>query len=108
DDDMLRRFFPDRDGDGQPDLPPGFNPNGQGPGGGEDDGGGMEQIGTGSGVIMEAADGTAYVVTNNHVAGGATEMTITLADGREITNGKVLGTDAKSDLAVVKIQADRR
>jgi serine protease Do len=45
-------------------------------------------------------------LTNNHVAGGAEEMTITLSDGRQIHNGKLLGADAKSDLAVVKIEAD--
>jgi serine protease Do len=95
-DDQLKRFFPDRDGDGEPDLPPGFG----------DQGGEMEQIGTGSGVVMEVDGSTGYIVTNNHVAGGAEEMTITLADGRVIKNGKVLGTDPKSDLAVIKIQED--
>jgi serine protease Do len=97
DDDMLRRFFPDRDGDGEPDVPPGLG------GGDQPD---MEQIGTGSGVIMEVSGSDAYVLTNNHVAGGADEMVITLSDGREIHNGKLLGADAKSDLAVVKINAD--
>ena len=48
---------------------------------------------------------TAYILTNNHVAGGATEMPVTLADGRRIENAKVLGTDPKSDLAVVQIEA---
>jgi serine protease Do len=96
DDDMLRRFFPDRDGDGEPDLPPGM-------GGGGD----LEQVGTGSGVIMEVGDGVGYILTNNHVAGGASEMDITLSDGREIKNGKLLGADPKSDLAVVKIEADK-
>jgi serine protease Do len=94
DDDMLRKFFPDKDGDGQPDIPEGFG-DGQ-----------MEEIGTGSGVIMETDGSTAYVLTNNHVAGGAEEMIITLSDGRQIKNGKVLGTDPKTDLAVVKIDAD--
>jgi serine protease Do len=97
-DDMLRRFFPDRNGDGEPDVPDGL---GNGGGGGD-----MEQVGTGSGVIMEAGDGDAYIVTNNHVAGGAEEMVVTLSDGREISNGKTLGTDPKTDLAVVKIKAD--
>jgi len=96
DDDTLKKFFPDKDGDGQPDLPEGFG----------DQGGDMEQIGTGSGVIMEVNGSTAYVLTNNHVAGGAEEMVITLSDGRQIKNGKVLGTDPKSDLAVVQIQQD--
>ncbi|HEY8666010.1 MAG TPA: trypsin-like peptidase domain-containing protein, partial [Tepidisphaeraceae bacterium] len=99
DEDQLRKFFPDRNGDGEPDLPPGF--------GGEGDDGTMEQIGTGSGVIMETADGAGYILTNNHVAGGATEMDITLSDGREIKNAKLLGADAKTDLAVVKIHAER-
>jgi len=117
DDDMLRRFFPDRDGDGRPDLPEGFGGRGNnpgGPGGGDDEGdapggpgGGFEQMGTGSGVIMETSGSTAYILTNNHVAGGASEIVVTLADGRRIENGKVLGTDPKTDLAVVQIQADR-
>src|SRR5579871_3168138 len=62
-DNMLRRFFP----------PPDNNNDG----GGDDDnaqpgdGGGFEQVGTGSGVIMEVNGSTAYILTNNHVAGGA-------------------------------------
>ncbi len=99
DEDMLRKFFPDRDGDGKPDIPPGF--------GGGNDGGDTEQVGTGSGVIMEVADGVGYILTNNHVAGGASEMDITLSDGREIKNGKLLGTDAKTDLAVIKIESEK-
>jgi len=101
DEDTLRKFFPDRDQDGEPDLPPGF-----GGGSGSDDGT-YESIGTGSGVILEAQGGSGFILTNNHVAGGATDMTITLADGREIKNGKVLGTDPKTDLAVIQIKADR-
>jgi serine protease Do len=100
-DDLLKRFFPDRDGDGEPDVPEGFRgfnlPNTP------DE---YDAFGTGSGVIMEVDGNTGYIVTNNHVAGGATEMTITLSDGREIKDAKLLGSDAKSDLAVVKIQAD--
>ena len=103
-DDMLRRFFPN--GVPQQQQPDGGDDeqapdNGGGPGGG-----GYEQVGTGSGVIMEVDGHTGYVLTNNHVAGGATEMTITLADGRKITNAKLLGADPKTDLAVVKIEAD--
>ena len=103
DEDMLKRFFPDRDGDGKPDLPEGFGEGGAPDG----EGGGFDQFGTGSGVIMEVNGSVAYVLTNNHVAGGATEIDVTLADGRRVENGKVLGTDAKTDLAVVKIEADR-
>jgi serine protease Do len=95
DDDMLKRFFPDRNGDGEPDLPEGFGDQGD-----------MEAIGTGSGVIMEVSGNTAYVLTNNHVAGDAEEMVITLADGRVVKNGKLVGADAKSDLALVKIESD--
>ena len=100
DDETLKRFFPDRDGDGEPDVPEGF-----GGGGGPE--GDFDQIGTGSGVIMEVDGSTGYILTNNHVAGHADEMTITLSDGRSIKDGKVVGADPKSDLAVVKIQADR-
>ncbi|MEA2711015.1 MAG: serine protease Do [Phycisphaerales bacterium] len=94
DDEMLKRMFPDRDGDGEPDLPEGF---------GDKE---FDQAGTGSGVIMEVDGSTAYILTNNHVAGGAEEMVITFSDGRQIKNGKVLGTDEKTDLAVVKIELD--
>jgi serine protease Do len=55
--------------------------------------------GQGSGVIV-STDG--YVLTNNHVIDNAREVTVTLPDKREF-NGKIVGTDPKSDLAVVKI-----
>jgi serine protease Do len=96
DKDQFRKFFPDRDGDGEPDMPE-FGPDDLP----------FEQHGTGSGVIMEASDGIAYIVTNNHVAGDATGLEIVLNDGRKITNGKLIGADKKTDLAVIKIQADR-
>ncbi|MEP6602127.1 MAG: trypsin-like peptidase domain-containing protein, partial [Nitrospirota bacterium] len=57
--------------------------------------------GMGSGVIV-SPDG--YIVTNNHVVDGAGELTVTLPDKREF-KGKVVGTDPKTDLAVVKIDA---
>src|SRR3954466_1936088 len=47
DEDMLKRFFPDKDGDGHPDVPEGFG----GPGGGDEGDSPFEQFGTGSGVI---------------------------------------------------------
>ncbi|HEY2587300.1 MAG TPA: trypsin-like peptidase domain-containing protein [Tepidisphaeraceae bacterium] len=97
-DDMLRRFFPN-----QPDAPD--ENGGGGNGGGDDQGGTMEQVGTGSGVILEVDGKKGYILTNNHVAGGATEITVTLADGRRIDNAKVLGADPKSDLAVVQVEA---
>jgi serine protease Do len=55
--------------------------------------------GMGSGVIV-TPDG--YILTNNHVVDGAKELTVTLPDKREFT-GKIVGTDPKTDLAVVKI-----
>ncbi|HXE54682.1 MAG TPA: trypsin-like peptidase domain-containing protein [Tepidisphaeraceae bacterium] len=100
-DDMLRRFFPNgpRGNQGNQD---------QGDDNGDDgsNGGSFEQVGTGSGVVMEVDGSTGYILTNNHVAGGASEMTVTLADGRRIDNAKLVGADPKSDLAVVKIEAD--
>lgn len=59
--------------------------------------------GVGSGVIYNAKKG--YVATNNHVVAGAKEITVYLTDGRNV-NGRVLGTDPATDLAVVKIDAD--
>lgn len=58
--------------------------------------------GLGSGVIV-SADG--YILTNNHVAGDASEIRVALADGREFP-ATVVGTDAKTDLAVIKIKTD--
>src|SRR4051812_44370987 len=102
DDDLLKRFFPDRNGDGQPDVPDGF-----GDGSGPDDLP-QETVGTGSGVIMEVKGGSGFILTNNHVAGGATELSVTLADHRVIGKDKVkvVGTDEKTDLAVIKVEAD--
>lgn len=55
--------------------------------------------GTGSGVIFDAQG---YIVTNNHVVEGASEILVTLANGKEII-GKIVGRDPRTDLAVVKI-----
>ncbi len=57
--------------------------------------------GTGSGVIISS---NGYIVTNNHVVSNATKITVTLADHRQF-KGTVVGTDPKTDLAVVKITA---
>jgi S1-C subfamily serine protease len=55
--------------------------------------------GLGSGVIV-STDG--YILTNHHVVDGAEEITVELTDGRSF-KAKVVGTDAPSDLAVLKI-----
>ena len=55
----------------------------------------------GSGVIVDAGKG--YVLTNNHVVGGADDITVTLQDGRNF-KGKLIGTDPETDVAVVQIQ----
>lgn len=62
----------------------------------------LQERGTGSGVIYDKAG---YIATNNHVVEGASEIIVSLPDGRSV-KGKVLGADAATDLAVVKISAD--
>src|SRR2546427_629176 len=57
--------------------------------------------GMGSGVIV-TPDG--HIITNNHVIDGARELTVTLPDKREF-KGKVIGTDPKTDLALIKVEA---
>jgi len=63
-------------------------------------GGGMTEVGSGSGFIIDEKNG--YIVTNNHVIDGAEKIMISLADGRDIP-GTLVGGDARTDLAVVKI-----
>src|SRR5581483_365367 len=55
----------------------------------------------GSGVIVKP-DG--YILTNNHVIDGATDITVTLLDKREF-KAKVVGTDSKTDIGVLKVDA---
>ncbi len=59
--------------------------------------------GLGSGVIIDSDEG--YIVTNNHVVENADEIMITLKDGRQL-EAKKLGSDAKSDIAVLQIEPD--
>jgi len=90
---FFRRFFPPR----QPGEPGQRGPNGQrGPG---------QEVprGVGSGFII-SADG--YILTNQHVVDGADEIYVTLTDKREL-RGKVIGSDRRTDVALVKIDAQR-
>jgi serine protease Do len=59
------------------------------------------QMGEGSGVIV---DPKGYILTNYHVVAGADKLTVRLFDGREL-KGTVQGTDPKTDLAVVHVEA---
>lgn len=60
-----------------------------------------KQMGEGSGVIVDAKG---YILTNYHVVAGAEKISIHLFDGREL-KGTVRGTDSKTDLAVVHVEA---
>ena len=57
----------------------------------------------GSGFVI---NGDGYIVSNNHVVDGASEIRVRLSDGRELP-AKVLGRDPKTDLALLKIEVDR-
>lgn len=61
-----------------------------------------QRVGVGSGVII-STDG--YIITNNHVVEGADTISITLNDKRNFT-GKIIGADATTDIALIKIDAD--
>jgi Do/DeqQ family serine protease len=74
-----------------------FGSEGPGPRGGE-----FRQPSLGSGVII---DKRGLVLTNFHVIRGADEITVRLSDKREY-RGQVMGTDPKTDLAVVRFQPD--
>lgn len=59
------------------------------------------QQGMGTGVVIDS-DG--HILTNNHVAGDADELTVTMHNGKSY-KAKLIGSDPRSDLAVIKIKA---
>lgn len=61
-----------------------------------------QEAGVGSGVIYQINDNSAYIVTNNHVISGASEIKVQLHSGKQV-NAKLIGKDAVSDIAVLKI-----
>lgn len=111
---MVKARAPRRsNGLSRPDLPPGFPfffedqffrdapqdlGRGEQP---EDEPAELQQAGVGSGFIV-STDG--YILTNNHVVQDADELDVQLSDGRRFV-GKVVGTDDRSDVAVVKVDA---
>jgi serine protease Do len=60
-----------------------------------------EVMGLGTGMLMDAQG---HILTNHHVAGGATKLAVVLANGSRYT-ARLVGTDPKTDLAVIKIDA---
>lgn len=84
DDPMFRRFFGDR-----------FGPSDRQPRS-------RRVRSLGSGVIV-SADG--FILTNNHVVEGADEVEVVLADGKTRYTAKVVGNDAQTDIAVLKVNA---
>ncbi len=92
-------------GQGGRPLPPGpFGGPPGGPPGGRPQPGppGPPGMSAGSGVII---DTTGFIITNNHVVEEASKITVTLQDGREFP-ATTVGTDPKTDLAVIKIEGD--
>ena len=88
-DEMLRRFFQQQGRN---------NPFEEGP-----DEGAVKRIALGSGFIIDP-DG--HIVTNNHVVGDASKVEVTLQNGDKYT-AKIIGRDPRTDLAVLKIDADK-
>lgn len=62
------------------------------------------ESGSGSGVIFKKNNNDAYIITNNHVIEGASAIEVSLYDGQK-TEAELIGADALTDLAVIKIAA---
>ncbi len=63
------------------------------------------QEGLGSGVIVRKDGNTYYVLTNDHVVGSATEISVTLHDNRDF-EAELVGTDARKDIALVSFESN--
>jgi serine protease Do len=83
---FFRQFFGGEDGDGSFALPQPLD---------------HREKSLGSGVVVSPEG---YILTNNHVVDGATDVRVTLSDKREF-QGRVVGTDPKTDIAVLRIAA---
>ncbi|MBA2174786.1 trypsin-like peptidase domain-containing protein [Halobacillus locisalis] len=70
------------------------------------DGSSAQQAGVGSGVIYKKENGTAFVVTNQHVIEGANEIEVVLSDETRV-KAQLVGGDLFTDLAVLKMPADQ-
>ncbi|MBV9377092.1 MAG: DegQ family serine endoprotease [Alphaproteobacteria bacterium] len=90
-DEFLRRFFDQQNPNGQRHLFPQM-PGGQ-----------SHRIALGSGFII---DPSGYVVTNSHVVGNASKVEVTLQDDSKYP-AKIIGRDPKTDIAILKIKADK-
>lgn len=65
----------------------------------------FQEQGLGSGILVRRDGKTVYVLTNNHVAGSASEITVKLYDEREF-KGELVGKDERKDMAIVKFTVD--
>ncbi len=83
------------------DMFPGFPGMGNNRGGRQFE---QRREGLGSGIII---DKEGHILTNNHVVAGAQQLTVKLADGRTF-DGEVVGTDEKTDLAVIRMKTDEK
>ncbi len=63
-----------------------------------------QMLGAGSGFVI---DPSGVIVTNNHVVGGADNITVSFSDGTELP-ARVLGSDELTDIAVIQVKTDRK